>query len=101
MPHVSTRTSADVKLGPGERPPVFLPGHRLDRRFSFQCRTLAGTNLLVNQNDPATAAGVSGGGPGIVLLAQAFHVLGDAGVERAVAAAQQVDEPFHDRRTFY
>jgi hypothetical protein len=68
--------------------------HRLDRCFPFQCRTLVGTNLLVDQFDRVTASSVPGGRASIVLLAAAFHVLGDSGVERSIGAPHDVDEPF-------
>src|SRR5437773_878207 len=58
----------------------------------------AGVALLVNHHDRQAAAGVPGGGPGVVLLAPAAHVLGDARVERAVGAPEQVDEPAVARR---
>ena len=70
------------------------PGHRLDRCFLLQCRTLVGTNFLVGQFDRATAAGISGGRASIVLLATAFYVLGDPGVERAISTSHDIHEPF-------
>jgi hypothetical protein len=51
-------------------------------------------NFLVDQFDGATVTGVSGCGPGIVLLASAFHVLGDPGVKRAIGAPHDIHEPF-------
>jgi hypothetical protein len=43
--------------------------------------------------DGPAAAGITGSGPSVVLLAAADNVLGDAGVKRAIGAPQQVDEP--------
>ena len=70
-----------------------LPGHGLNRNLPLQCRTLIPANLLVDQLEGTTAAGVTGGRPGIVLLASSAHVLGDAGVERAVATTNYVNKP--------
>ena len=72
---------------------LFFSRHRLDRQLTFQGRTLAGVSFVVDQFDRKTAACVSGGRASIVLLAAAFHVLGDSGVKRAVSAANNLDKP--------
>ena len=64
------------------------PRQGLDRRLSPQCQTSACVGLPVDHCDRQTAAGISGGGPGIVLPAAAAHVLGDAGVERTIGATE-------------
>ena len=77
---------------------LLQPGHGLDCRFPLQCRTPAGMTFLVNRSDRAAATSVSRGGPGIVLLAAAAYVLGDASVQRTIGTSQHVDEPRVGRR---
>ena len=54
---------------------------------------MTGGRFLVDQGNRETAAGVAGGGPGVVLLSPAGHVFGDPRVQRPVAAPQEIDEP--------
>jgi len=51
-------------------------------------------SLLVHQFDRATAPCVLGGRTGVMLLAAARHILGDPGVERAIGALHDLDEPY-------
>ena len=62
----------------------------------FNAELWLGMNFLVDQFDGATAASVPGGRSSVVLLAAAFHVLGDAGVKRAIGAPHDVHEPSVD-----
>ena len=61
--------------------------------FSLQSEALTEGRFLVDQGDGEAAAGVAGGGPGVVLLSPAGHVFRDPGVQRPVATAKEIDEP--------
>src|SRR5690349_15110495 len=51
--------------------------------------------FLIEKNDRPPAACVASGAAGVVLLAASFEVRGDARIERAVATAEDVEEPGH------
>ena len=56
-------------------------------------------SLLVNQSDGATASSVPGGRAIAVLLAAPCNVLGDACVQRTVAALHDIHEPLLTSRS--
>jgi hypothetical protein len=77
---------------------LFLrPPHFFDRRLSLQGRRFRRLGLAVGQPDGKPAAGVFRRPAGSVGLQPLGQVVGDTRVERAVGAAQQVDEPARGR----
>src|SRR4051812_8327072 len=69
------------------------PAQRLDRSLALQGQALARLRFVVDQRQWPAAACIPRGRALVVLPAATLKVFSDAGVERSVRTAQQVDEP--------
>lgn len=80
-------------LGACQQPVFFGPAKPLDRRLSLEGRRLGLLGLAVGQFHGETATGVSRGSARSVRLQPLGQVVGDARVQRAVRAAEDVNKP--------
>ena len=79
--------------GSRDQPKFGRSGEPLDRRLPFEGARPARLRLLINEPDRKSAAGVSRRFSSRVGLQPLGQVVGDACVERAIGAAEEVDRP--------
>src|SRR5689334_866991 len=74
---------------------LFPPPHPLELVLAAERSRLAARGFLVHQRQRAAAARIAGAASAAMGAEVLAEVVGDAGIERAVSAAEEVDAPAH------